>query len=67
MAEFRDFRLRLRPVDLLSRGHVPGPAIGTALRQTAAARLNGEIGPEEELDYALEVLGAVPSGNGAES
>ncbi|MGB6641007.1 MAG: hypothetical protein WBG67_09560, partial [Thermoanaerobaculia bacterium] len=42
--------------DLLARGAIPGPAIGTALAATLDARLDGAIGADEELSYATELL-----------
>ena len=51
--------LHIRGRDLVARGAVPGPAIGEALAKTRAARLDGLIDGDSELDYALEVLGAL--------
>lgn len=50
---YRRFRLRLSGADLVEAGIEPGPAVGEALRRTRAARMDGEVGEEEELDYAL--------------
>ena len=61
MVEFRELELEVRPAELLEHGHSPGPAIGRALDRTLAARLDGEIEPEGELDYALGVLEALSS------
>jgi len=56
LTELRRLRLEVRGADLLERGHVPGPAIGEALRATLDARLDGSIAAEGELDHALEWL-----------
>lgn len=56
LLEFRPFRLGVRAADLLQHGATPGPAIGRALEQTVSARLDGEIGVHDELDYALGTL-----------
>lgn len=56
LREMRRLELRVRAADLLGRGASPGPGIGRALERTLAARLDGVIGIEDELDYALEVL-----------
>jgi tRNA nucleotidyltransferase (CCA-adding enzyme) len=53
LTEQRRFRLAVRGGDLVAAGVPPGPAIGQALRRTRMARLDGEIGPEEEASYAL--------------
>jgi tRNA nucleotidyltransferase (CCA-adding enzyme) len=58
LTEMRGFALAIRGADLLAAGAAPGPRIGEALRETRRARLDGRIGAEEELRYALEVLGA---------
>jgi len=50
----------IRGRDLLARGLPPGPHIGAALRAVSRARLDGEIGPEEELDFALAWLRGHP-------
>jgi hypothetical protein len=49
----RPLALGIGGADLLAAGARRGPAIGRALRATRAARLDGEIGPGEELDLAL--------------
>jgi len=67
MSSFRDLELTLRAADLLAHGHSPGPPIGAALASTLAARLDGEIGREDELDYALGVLARYPSPELSES
>jgi tRNA nucleotidyltransferase (CCA-adding enzyme) len=54
LTELRPFRLGVRGRDLVAAGEPAGPAIGEALRRTRAARLDGEIGPEEEEGFALE-------------
>ena len=48
LTEYRRFALRVRGADLVAAGIAPGPAIGEALKQTRAARLDGEIGEEDE-------------------
>ncbi len=40
--------------DLVRSGVSPGPEVGRALARTLAARRDGKIPPEEELDYALK-------------
>lgn len=52
----RGLTLGVRGADLLAAGHPPGPEIGHALRAVRRARWDGRIGPEGELEYALEVL-----------
>lgn len=56
LSELRRLRLRVSAGDLLAAGAAPGPALGGALRALRAARLDGEIGPESELEFALEWL-----------
>jgi tRNA nucleotidyltransferase (CCA-adding enzyme) len=56
ITELRRLALRVRGVDLLARGHVPGPAIGEALRATLDARLDGDIDAAGELEHALQFL-----------
>lgn len=46
-------RLRVTGEDLIAAGIEPGPALGAALERTRNARLDGEIGAEEELSFAL--------------
>ncbi len=53
LAELRPLALAIRGADLLAAGARRGPAIGRALRATREARLDGEIGPGEELAFAL--------------
>jgi hypothetical protein len=43
--------------DLLGSGVPPGPEVGRALARTLAARRDGKIPREEELDYALKAAG----------
>jgi tRNA nucleotidyltransferase/poly(A) polymerase len=59
----RRYWLEMRPLtsgvgggDLLAAGAPRGREIGSALRATRAARLDGEIGPGEELTFALARL-----------
>ncbi|HUO86017.1 MAG TPA: DHHA1 domain-containing protein [Thermoanaerobaculia bacterium] len=54
LTELRAFDLEVRGADLVAAGIEPGPAIGEALRATWAARLDGEIGPDEELAFARD-------------
>jgi tRNA nucleotidyltransferase (CCA-adding enzyme) len=56
LTELRPFVLGIRGADLLAAGARSGPEIGDALRATRRARLAGEIGPGEELDFALAWL-----------
>ncbi len=56
LTDLRPLELGIRGGDLLAAGAPPGPGIGEALRATRRARLDGRIGPEEELDYALGAL-----------
>lgn len=53
LTELRPLTLAIRGADLLAAGVPSGPAIGRALRDTRDARLDGEIGPDEELAFAL--------------
>jgi tRNA nucleotidyltransferase (CCA-adding enzyme) len=54
----RGLQIGLRGADLRAHGIPPGPALGAALRAVRRARWDGEIGRDEELDYALAQLGA---------
>jgi tRNA nucleotidyltransferase (CCA-adding enzyme) len=56
LLEMRGLRLQVSGGDLVARGHRPGPAIGAALAATRAARLDGELAAEGELEYALAQL-----------
>jgi tRNA nucleotidyltransferase/poly(A) polymerase len=58
LTELRPLRLGVRGADLVAAGARPSPAIGRALDAVRAARLDGVIGPTEELDYALARLAA---------
>lgn len=51
--EWRQLRLSVGGKDLIAAGVPPGPRLGEALRRTFAARLDGEIGREGELAFAL--------------
>ncbi|MBV8201160.1 MAG: CCA tRNA nucleotidyltransferase [Acidobacteria bacterium] len=53
LAELRPLALGIGGADLLAAGARRGPAIGSALQATRAARLDGEIGAGEELEFAL--------------
>ncbi len=48
----RALKLRVFGRDLLARGLPPGPHLGVALLRTREARLDGRIGPTEELEFA---------------
>lgn len=52
--EWRPLRLAIGASDLLEYGAQSGPAVGRALDETLRARLDGRIGREEELGFALE-------------
>ncbi|HZI64079.1 MAG TPA: hypothetical protein VFE44_04815, partial [Thermoanaerobaculia bacterium] len=56
LTELRPLQLRLRGGDLVERGFRPGPHIGHALEATREARLDGVLGPDGELGYALNLL-----------
>jgi tRNA nucleotidyltransferase (CCA-adding enzyme) len=53
LTELRPLALGIGGADLLAAGAHRGPGIGRALRAVRAARLDGEIGAGEELDFAL--------------
>lgn len=55
--ELRQIELHIGARDLIARGAVPGPAIGRALERTLAARIDGVVDHDGELDYALGELG----------
>lgn len=68
LTELRRLELRVRGGDLVDRGIPPGRVIGEALEAVRRARLDGEIGPEEELVAALayaEEHAGVPAGDAA--
>ncbi|HEY6928951.1 MAG TPA: hypothetical protein VJA66_04665 [Thermoanaerobaculia bacterium] len=46
-------QLSITGEDLIRAGWTPGPEIGRALSRTLAARRDGAITPEQELDFAL--------------
>ncbi len=56
LTELRCLRLGIRGADLLAAGVPRGPQVGEALRATLKARLDGRIGGDEELSYALAFL-----------
>lgn len=58
LAELLPLELTIRGSDLVREGAAPGPAIGRALAGTRRARLDGRIGPNEELAHALALLSA---------
>lgn len=53
LTEYRRFELQVRGADLVAAGIEPGPPIGEALRRTRNARLDGDLGREDERDFAL--------------
>jgi tRNA nucleotidyltransferase (CCA-adding enzyme) len=65
LTELRPLALGIRGADLLAAGARRGPAIGRALRATRDARLDGAIGPGEELAFALARVGDTGGGDGA--
>ena len=52
--------LSIRGSDLLRAGIPAGPRVGLALARTRLARAAGEIGPGDELSYALEAARSDP-------
>ncbi|HLE84978.1 MAG TPA: CBS domain-containing protein [Thermoanaerobaculia bacterium] len=68
LSELRPLELGVRGRDLVERGFPPGRRIGEALEAVRRARLDGEIGPDEELAAALAFLeerSTVPAGEPA--
>jgi tRNA nucleotidyltransferase (CCA-adding enzyme) len=65
LTELRPLALAIRGADLLAAGAPGGPAIGGALRATRDARLDGEIGPGDELAFALARARDAAGGSGA--
>jgi tRNA nucleotidyltransferase (CCA-adding enzyme) len=68
LSELRPLELGVRGRDLVERGFPPGRRIGEALEAVRRARLDGEIGADEELAAALAFLeerSAVPAGEPA--
>jgi tRNA nucleotidyltransferase (CCA-adding enzyme) len=53
LGEMRAVRLSIDGRSLLERGVAAGPRLGAALARTLDARLDGRIGAEEELEFAL--------------
>lgn len=51
----RHLELRIRGGDIVENGIPPGPAVGQALARTLAARLDGDLTADQELEYALRV------------
>jgi tRNA nucleotidyltransferase (CCA-adding enzyme) len=64
LTELRPLALTIRGADLLAAGAPSGPAIGHALRAARDARLDGEIGPGEELAFALARAREAGAGGG---
>ena len=58
-------RLTIRGRDLLAAGVAPGPRVGAALKLALEAREAGRIGPDEELEFALEAARRVQQDDGA--
>jgi tRNA nucleotidyltransferase (CCA-adding enzyme) len=58
-------RLTIRGRDLLAAGVPPGPRVGAALARTLEARESGRIGPDEELEFALEAARGAQEEDGA--
>jgi tRNA nucleotidyltransferase (CCA-adding enzyme) len=56
LLEMRPLTLAIRGADLLTAGAARGPRVGSALRTTRAARLDGLISADEELAFALAEL-----------
>lgn len=56
LTELRRLELTIRGGDLVEAGFEPGAQIGDALRAVRAARLDGELAAEDELDYGLRWL-----------
>jgi hypothetical protein len=54
--EIRGVKVSVTGQELLNAGHTPGPEFGRALEATRAARLDGLISTEDELQYALDVM-----------
>ena len=46
----------VRPSELLASGCPEGPELGEVLLETRVARVNGVIGPDEEVEYALQAV-----------
>jgi len=57
LCELRPLQLTIRGADLVAAGVPPGRAVGRALAAARRARLDGAIGPGEELAYALAEAG----------
>ena len=58
LESMRGLRLRISGDDLLREGVAAGPELGRGLELTLAARLDGEIGVSDELDFALRTIRA---------
>ena len=62
LSDLRGVRLEIRGDDLLAAGVPRSPAVGRALEQTLARKLDGELsGREEELECALTLATGGPS------
>lgn len=53
--EWQSFRLTITGAELLRRGVTPGPRVGRALREVRAARIDGKITVDQELELALRL------------
>ena len=60
LTEVRSLTLAIRGADLVARGVAAGPVVGRALAATRDARIDGRIGPEDELEFALAVAARDP-------
>ena len=64
LIEVRSLDLAIRGADLVARGVPSGPVVGRALAATRDARIDGRIGREQELEFALAVAADEPGGGG---
>jgi len=55
-------RPRVRGRQLIDAGIEPGPWVGRALQETRDAIVDGEIEPEQSLEYALRMAEASSTG-----
>jgi tRNA nucleotidyltransferase (CCA-adding enzyme) len=55
LREMRPFRLAIGGAELLAAGVAAGPLLGRALDLTLRARLDGKVGQDQELGYALRI------------
>jgi tRNA nucleotidyltransferase (CCA-adding enzyme) len=64
LIEVRSLDLAIRGADLVARGVPSGPVVGRALAATRDARIDGRIGRDQELEFALAVAADEPVGGG---